>query len=212
MARYWTPIALVVGALAGVLGYDTWLAARGSMTVDAQDWQQQQELIRELRTENQLLTEELFAPRDQSAGYDPLDPPYDESADARLALDVARARAMSESKILMVTFGANWCTDCRSLSRSLRNEDVAEYLSQHFVLLNVDVGKFNRNRDLAAELGATLDNGIPVAVFFDADGNLVGTTNEGQLEPARLYSSRQILKFVRDVAERSRILAPDAVE
>jgi hypothetical protein len=27
--------------------------------------------------------------------------------------------------------------------------------------------------------------GIPVAVFFDPEGVVIGTTNEGQLEPAR---------------------------
>ena len=62
------------------------------------------------------------------------------------------------------------------------------------------------------ELGVSLRKGIPVAIIFDTDGKVIGTTNEGQLEPARRYSSRQILKFVRDVAERSRILAPDAVQ
>ena len=58
----------------------------------------------------------------------------------------------------------------------------------------------------------SLTRGIPFAIFFDLQGQLIGTTNEGQLEPARRYSSKQILKFVRDIAERSRILAPDAVQ
>ena len=41
---------------------------------------------------------------------------------------------------------------------------------------------------------------------------LIGTTNDGQLEPARHYSSQQILKFVRTIAERERIIAPDSVD
>jgi hypothetical protein len=77
--------------------------------------------------------------------------------------------------------------------------------------VNVDVGKFNQNRDVAESLGVSLIRGIPVAVFFGPEGEVIGTTNEGQLEPARRYSSKQILKFVRDVAERDRILAPDSV-
>jgi len=35
--------------------------------------------------------------------------------------------------------------------------------------------------------------------------------HNGELVPARRYSSKQILKFARDVAERSRIAAPDSV-
>ena len=40
---------------------------------------------------------------------------------------------------------------------------------------------------------------------------MIGTTNEGQLEPARRYTSKQILRFVRDIAERSQITTPDSV-
>ena len=49
----------------------------------------------------------------------------------------------------------------------------------------------------------------PRAMFWGMKGQVIGTTNEGQLEPARRYSSKQILKFVRDIAEKSRIGAPD---
>jgi len=70
---------------------------------------------------------------------------------------------------------------------------------------------FDQNRNLVMELGVNLDNGIPVAVFFDQHGNVIGTTNNGELLPARRYSSKQILKSVRDVVERSRIVAPDSV-
>ncbi len=69
------------------------------------------------------------------------------------------------------------------------------------------MGKFNQNADVAADLGVKLSKGIPVAIFFNPDGQVIGTTNEGQLEPARRYSSKQILKFIKDIAERSRILA-----
>ena len=94
----------------------------------------------------------------------------------------------------------------------LTTESVADYTRDVFRFVNVDVGKLNENREVAEELGVSLARGIPVAIVFDRDGNLLGTTNDGQLEPARYYSSQQILKFVRDIAERRRIVAPDAVD
>ena len=93
----------------------------------------------------------------------------------------------------------------------LETDEVSEYTNELFDLVFVDVGKMNRNREVAERLGVTLSRGIPVAVFYAPDGSLIGATNEGQLEPARYYSSKQILKFVRDIAERSRIAAPDAI-
>jgi len=112
----------------------------------------------------------------------------------------------------MITFGANWCMDCRTLYYNLKTDDVMAYTDGVFRFANVDVGKFNRNRDVAEELGVDLARGIPVAIFFDPAGNKIGTTNDGQLEPARYYTSKQILKFVRDIVEKSLIGSPDSVQ
>ena len=166
-----------------------------------------------MREENRELTEDLFSPRTWSGiDFSSEDLPYDGQTDSAMAIATARAQAESEDKFLMVTFGANWCLDCRTLHHHLNSEPVASYTADLFEFVNVDVGKFNQNRDVAKALGVSLMRGIPVAIFFDPEGEIIGTTNEGQLEPARHYSSKQILKFVRDIVERSRILAPDSVE
>ena len=78
--------------------------------------------------------------------------------------------AASEQKFLMITFGANWCLDCRNLHRRLKSEDVKQYTDDRFLFVNVDVGKFNQNADLANELGVTLSRGIPVAIFLRSRG------------------------------------------
>ena len=119
---------------------------------------------------------------------------------------------MRDSKFLMVTFGANWCQDCWTLHRHLKNKDLTEYTDDLFYFVNVDVGEVNLNIDIAEELGVSLSRGIPVAIIYDANGNLIGTTNNGEIERARFYSSKQILRFIRNIAERSRILAPDEVD
>ena len=89
--------------------------------------------------------------------------PYDGETDARAAVKEARERARQEGKFLMVTFGANWCPDCRNLHRHLKSDVVRSYTNDRFLFVNVDVGKLNQNRDLAQELGVSLRRGIPVA-------------------------------------------------
>jgi thiol-disulfide isomerase/thioredoxin len=138
-------------------------------------------------------------------GLDPAHPLYPRTGDARRDYEAARARAKAAGKLLMVTFGANWCPDCRALHRSLAHRDTRRYVQQNFELVNVDVGDFDRNTALARELGVDLDTGIPVAIFFAPDGSVIGNTNHGELEPARSYTSRQILAFMREVAESHRI-------
>lgn len=205
-------LALAGAFLAGMAAYHLYLELEGSVVVDRTEQELLQHRLQKLQDENNQLFEELLSPR---PNYDPLadqaDLPYDSEADARTEITEARSRAMHDGKYLMVTFGANWCPDCRNLHRQLKSDLVESYTRNQFLFVNVDVGKFNQNTQLAEELGVSLRRGIPVAIFFDKNGDLIGTTNNGELEPARRYTSQQILKFVRDVAERSRILAPDAV-
>lgn len=172
----------------------------------------QRDLLAELRAENLELTEDLFSPHVRpGTDSEGEPPPYDANVDARLEVTKTRDAAVKQRKFLMITFGANWCMDCRNLHRRLKSGDVKKYTEDRFLFVNVDVGKFNQNADLAQELGVTLSKGIPVAIFFDPGGEVIGTTNEGQLEPARRYTSKQILRFVRDIAERSQITTPDSV-
>lgn len=197
----------------GLVLYHGALNLGGQTSVSRAVFDEQQARLEQLQKENLELTEELFRPRSEQGivfSQDAL--PYDDEADAASDVSAARSQAQAEGKFLMVTFGANWCLDCRTLDHHLSNEPVAGYTRDLFRFVNVDVGKFNQNRDVAQSLGVSLSRGIPVAVFFDTEGNVIGTTNEGQLEPARHYTSRQILKFVRDIAERNRILAPDSVD
>ena len=179
--------------------------------VSKEDLDKQAQLLTDLQKENAELIDDLFDYKGPDAVFDPDDLPYDGSVDARAMVEEARRQASQAGRFLMITFGANWCMDCRTLYHSLKTDEVREYTDEVFHFAHIDVGKFNRNREVARELGIDLSRGIPVAIFFDPAGNKIGTTNDGQLEPARFYTSKQILKFVRDIAEKSVIAAPDSV-
>lgn len=200
------------GSVVAAAGLYAALWLGGYEVVSREGLAEQKLRLTALENENRELTDDLFrfgSPLEPPFGEDDL--PYDAGLDAASMVAEARVRAEQESKFLMVTFGANWCLDCRTLHRRLQSKDVSDYTRDLFHFVHVDVGKFNQNRDVAEGLGVDLRKGIPVAIFFDPEGEVIGTTNEGQLEPARHYSSKQILLFVRDIVERSRIVAPDSV-
>jgi len=134
--------------------------------------------------------------------------PYDAKADARREIADAKARAAASGKMLMVTFGANWCPDCLTLHKDLEDPITRDYAHKKFEMVNVDVGEFDKNSDVARELGVTV-NGIPLAVFFSSDGRPIGDTTGGELEPSRHYTSREILDFLEEVAEHRRVVSPD---
>ena len=191
----------------GIAAYHALLSFGGSTVVSNDLLRSQQTQLDSLLDENQQLSDDLFQPRLTSLiAPEDLIWPYDESADARADVVAGRKSAVENERFLMITFGANWCHDCRRLYVNLESDEVSAYVDDKFDFVRVDIGKFNRNVELARELGVNLEYGVPVAIFYDRDGNVIGATNEGELEPARLFTSNQILKFVRDVAERSRIL------
>jgi thioredoxin 1 len=137
---------------------------------------------------------------------------YDSMRDARSDFSSALAVSAKKNRFLMVVFGADWCPDCVKLDENLKSSEVSSYMREHMDFVTIDVGRKNLNIDLALELGVTVANGIPVAVFFSPDGKQIGATNRGQLEPSRYFTSGQILKFVRAVVEQRRITQPVVFE
>jgi len=202
----------VGGVLAGGIACLSVLRFGGLAIVSQGELDDQAQQIADLQEENHELTDDLFNYQGPDTLFDSTDLPYDEDADAHALVTDGRRMAIDEGKFLMITFGANWCMDCRTLYHNLKSDDVSRFTDDVFRFVNIDVGKMNHNRDVAQELGVELARGIPVAVFFDPAGEKIGTTNDGQLEPARFYTSKQILKFVRNIAEESLIAAPDSVQ
>jgi thiol:disulfide interchange protein len=133
---------------------------------------------------------------------------YNPENDARVVFDSELAAAIDSNRYLMVVFGADWCPDCLKLYDNLVSPDVASYMRDSMNFMTVDVGRKDRNIEFAEELGITVSNGIPVAVFFSPKGEVIGSTNNGELEPSRSFSSAQILRFVTTIVEYHRVTDP----
>jgi protein disulfide-isomerase len=210
-SKYRAGLSFVGGIFVGAVIALAGLRLSGHALVSRADFDEQSQLIADLQEEIYELTDDLFLYKGPDVVFDTSDLPYEDGAEASNTVALARQRALGEEKFLMVTFGANWCLDCRTLYHHLRSPEIQTFTADTFDFVNVNVGKFNINVELATGLGVDLQRGIPVAIFFGPDGQVIGTTNEGQLEPARYYTSKQILKFIRDIVEKSLIAAPDSV-
>ena len=135
-------------------------------------------------------------------------PPYRSELSARAAIEAGKARAAASGKMLMVTFGANWCPDCVTLHRNLQAAETRAYAEKHFEIVEIDVGDAKKSAAVQRELGISV-NTIPLAVFYSAAGELVGDTFAGELKPSRHFSSREIRDFLREVVDYHRIVSPD---
>jgi thioredoxin 1 len=141
-------------------------------------------------------------------GFEATNLPYNSDVDARSAFEAGKARAAASGKMLMVTYGANWCPDCLALERNLRDPETRAYAERNFEMVNIDVGDSAKSTRVARDLDVDVKS-IPLAMFYASDGKPICDTQRGELKPSRHYSSREILGFLREVVDYRRAVSPD---
>jgi len=120
---------------------------------------------------------------------------YDEHADARAEIDRARALAAAAGRQVLLVFGANWCGDCRALDTAMKQEPLKSVIDARYVVVKVDVGRFDRNVDIAERYGVPLKKGVPTIAVLGADGAAVFATSGGELADARSMGEDELRRF-----------------
>jgi thiol-disulfide isomerase/thioredoxin len=124
-------------------------------------------------------------------------PVYSKNADAKSQIHEALLTAGMESKRVIVDFGANWCPDCRVLNSYFHdNGRNAQLLKNNYVLVEIDVGRFDRNLDIAKKYGVPIKKGIPALVVLDHTGKVLYAQKNGQFEAMRKVSPSDVTAFL----------------
>ena len=123
------------------------------------------------------------------------EPIYDEKADAQRDISAAIANARKAKKNIVLIFGANWCPDCHALDAQMHNAELAALLAQNFEIVKVDIGRHDKNLDLAEQYKVPLKHGIPTLAVLDSGGHLLYAMDQGQFADARHMSYESIKAF-----------------
>ena len=98
-------------------------------------------------------------------------------ADVQRALD----RAEDGDRLVLVVLGANWCHDSRALALRLRRPPLAELIQQHYELVFVDAGFYDKGRDVMQRFGVAHYYATPTVLIIDpANGQLVNDEDRHQ--------------------------------
>ena len=132
-------------------------------------------------------------------------PVYDESADAQVQVSQALLKAKADNKQLMIVFGANWCGDCKMLDGEFKKPAMKALLDANYVVVKVDVNRFNKNLDVVKPYGDVIKKGIPSIVIATPANQLVYATNGGELADARKMGESGVAEFFRYLVARKRL-------
>lgn len=125
----------------------------------------------------------------------PIAAPYDATADAHQAVAQALGQARRTGKRVVLDFGGNWCPDCRMLGGVLAIPAVDTWVRDHFVLVRIDVGRKDRNLDIAAGYGVTI-TAVPTVLVVTADKRLVNGAEVFGLADARHVSAQAVVDLL----------------
>lgn len=120
---------------------------------------------------------------------------YDEGVDAKAAIQATLAEASQAKLPVLVVFGANWCGDCRMLDATFKTGPSAPLIAKSFKVVKVDVGRFDRNVDIAERYGVPLKKGIPAVAVLSPQGKLLYSTEGGELANARKMGDHGVYDF-----------------
>jgi len=117
-------------------------------------------------------------------------------ADANAVQDIRRALAAAgkQHKNVLLDFGGNWCIDCHILENAFHQPRIAPLLNDNYIVVHVDVGKYDKNLDLAKKYHVDLQKGVPSLAVLDALGKVLFAT--GDFERARMMSEDDVIQFL----------------
>ena len=133
----------------------------------------------------------------------PLQPPakpnmqlYPANANATEEIRKAKLTAAKQRKRILLVFGANWCVDCHVLDNAFHQPRIAPLLNANFLVVHVDVGKYDKNLELAKRYQVDLEKGVPEIAVLNTSGGLLYSTSE--FEKARVLSEDDVIKFLNE--------------
>lgn len=131
-------------------------------------------------------------------------PVYDEAADATKEVAAAVAAAKADNKRVLIQWGANWCGWCKWLAGTMQKDArLREELRNDYVVVKVDLGRFDKFADLRKQLGAEIKS-IPFLTILDGEGKALVHQNsepfEAKIDGKDGHDPAKLLAFLKQHA------------
>jgi thiol:disulfide interchange protein len=123
---------------------------------------------------------------------------YDENADAKAEIRSALATAVREHKRVILDFGGNWCGDCQVLDIYFHRAPNDALLNANYVIVDIDIGRMDKNVDIASKYDIPLQKGVPALAVLDSHGRLLYSQKTGEFEKMRHMNPDSVTQFLEE--------------
>jgi thiol:disulfide interchange protein len=128
----------------------------------------------------------------RSAGRDIYPDPSQAKADLAAALKTAAAT----HRRVLLDFGGNWCGDCQVLDLYMHDDKNRPLVDANFVVVHINIGRFDANLDLAEKYQVPLHKGVPALAVLSDHGALLYSQKNGEFEAMRSMESSSLTEFL----------------
>ena len=129
----------------------------------------------------------------RSANRDIYPAPDQAKADLAAAL---RTAAQTHKRVLL-DFGGNWCGDCQVLEIYFHDPANRGLLAANYVLVPVNIGRYDENLDIAARYGVPVTKGVPALAVLEPSGQVVYSQRNGEFDAMRKMDSASVTAFLQ---------------
>jgi thiol:disulfide interchange protein len=121
---------------------------------------------------------------------------YSAEVDPKAEIASALKQASLEHKRVILDFGGDWCGDCQVLDIYFHQSPNLELLDKNFLLVHVDIGKFDKNLDIPEKYNIPLKKGVPALAVLDAGGKLLYSQQAAEFGDMRYMYSTSVTDFL----------------
>ncbi|MHA7873607.1 MAG: thioredoxin family protein, partial [Hyphococcus sp.] len=126
--------------------------------------------------------------------------PFDASRNAMMDVDAALAAAAISSKRPLLVLGGNWCHDSRGLAAKFQRQELASVIEDNYELVWIDVGRRDRNLDVAERFGVDKVTGTPTVLVLSPEGDLLNADSVHDWRRADSISYADTLAYFQEFA------------
>jgi thiol-disulfide isomerase/thioredoxin len=101
----------------------------------------------------------LLSPNDKLSI--PLPLPYNGSIYSEEDIKKFMESSIQKSRQPVIIFGGNWCPDCRILDGTLQIPTIQKFINDHYDVMHIDVGRYDKNMELMDFFGIVKEKGSP---------------------------------------------------